>query len=126
MYSAQQARSLPPEGQAQHHRLGNSPGYAADRRGQRRLKPLIAGPKQIRQRVPAMRDPLRSPWTRLALMVIFLAPLTVGFCLESRWLTQAGFIVLFVFILGVYRLRNAAMAAPAGSAVRDCLPGNTE
>jgi hypothetical protein len=48
-----------------------------------------------------MTDPLRSPWTRLALMVIFLAPLTVGLCLESRWLTQAGFIVLFVFILGV-------------------------
>jgi hypothetical protein len=46
-----------------------------------------------------MPDPLRSPWTRLALMVIFLSPLTVGFCLESRWLTQAGFIVLFVFIL---------------------------
>jgi hypothetical protein len=34
-------------------------------------------------------------------MVIFLAPLTVGFCLESRWLTQAGYILLFVFILGV-------------------------
>jgi hypothetical protein len=34
-------------------------------------------------------------------MVIFFAPLSVGFCLESRWLTQAGFIVLFVFILGV-------------------------
>jgi hypothetical protein len=42
-----------------------------------------------------MPDPLRSPWTRLALMGIFLAPLALGFCLESRWLTQAGFIVLF-------------------------------
>jgi hypothetical protein len=48
-----------------------------------------------------MPDPLRSPWTRLALVAVFLAPLTVGFCLESRWLAQAGFIVLFVFILGV-------------------------
>ena len=48
-----------------------------------------------------MPDPLSSPRTRLALLGIFLAPLTVGFCLESRWLTQAGFIVLFVFILGV-------------------------
>jgi hypothetical protein len=47
-----------------------------------------------------MPDPLRSPWTRLALLGIFLAPLAVGFCLESRWLMQAGFIVLFVFMVG--------------------------
>ena len=31
---------------------------------------------------------------------IFLAPLAVGFCLECRWLIQAGFIVLLVIILG--------------------------
>src|SRR5438132_805440 len=49
---------------------------------------------------PAMTDPLRSPWTRLALVGIFLAPLAVGFCLECRWLIQAGFIVLLVIILG--------------------------
>jgi hypothetical protein len=48
-----------------------------------------------------MPDPLRSPWTRLSLAAIFLAPVAAGFCLESRWLIQAGFIVLFVFILGV-------------------------
>jgi hypothetical protein len=30
---------------------------------------------------------------------IFLAPLAVGFSLESRWLTQAGFLVLFAFML---------------------------
>jgi hypothetical protein len=47
-----------------------------------------------------MLDPLRSPWTRLALVDIFLAPLALGFCLGSRWLTQAGFIVLFAFMLG--------------------------
>jgi hypothetical protein len=46
-------------------------------------------------------DPLRSPWTRLALIAVFLAPLAVGFCRESRWLAQVGFIVLFVFIVGV-------------------------
>jgi hypothetical protein len=48
-----------------------------------------------------MPDPLRSPWTRLALVAVFLTPLAVGFGLESRWLTQAGFIVFFAFILGV-------------------------
>jgi hypothetical protein len=37
----------------------------------------------------------------VALLAIFLAPVAVGFWLESRWLTQAGFIVLFLFILGV-------------------------
>jgi hypothetical protein len=47
-----------------------------------------------------MPDPLRSPWTRLALVGIFLAPLALGLYLESRWLTQAGFIVLFAFMLG--------------------------
>jgi hypothetical protein len=47
-----------------------------------------------------MPDPLRSPWTRLALLGIFLAPLAVGLCLESRWLTQAGIVVLFAFLLG--------------------------
>jgi hypothetical protein len=47
-----------------------------------------------------MPDPLRSPWTRLSFAAIFLAPLVVGFCLESRWLTQAGFVVLFAFMLG--------------------------
>jgi len=47
-----------------------------------------------------MPNPLRSPWTRLALVGIFLTPLAVGICLESRWLTQAGFIVLFAFMLG--------------------------
>jgi hypothetical protein len=70
-----------------------------------------------------MPDPLRSAWTRLALLGIFLAPLAVGFLLESRWLTQAGFIGLFVFILGVTRhemrqpqrreeVREAACAVP--------------
>jgi hypothetical protein len=33
-------------------------------------------------------------------MGIFLAPLVVAFSLGSRWLTQAGFIVLFAFMLG--------------------------
>jgi hypothetical protein len=47
-----------------------------------------------------MADPLRSPWTRLTLLAIFLAPVAAGFALESRWLTQAGFIVLFAFMLG--------------------------
>jgi hypothetical protein len=48
-----------------------------------------------------MTDPLRSPWIRLALAAIFLSPVAAGFALESRWLTQLGFIVLFAFILGV-------------------------
>jgi hypothetical protein len=47
-----------------------------------------------------MPDPLSSPRTRLALLGIFVAPLALGLCLESRWLTQAGFIVLFAFMLG--------------------------
>jgi hypothetical protein len=47
-----------------------------------------------------MADPLRSPWTRLALGGIFLTPLALGLCLESRRLTQVGFIVLFAFMLG--------------------------
>ena len=46
-----------------------------------------------------MPDPLRSPWTRLALVGIFLALLALGLCLGSRWLTQAGFILLFAFML---------------------------
>jgi hypothetical protein len=55
-----------------------------------------------------MTDPLRSPWTRLALVAVFLTPVAAGFWLESRWLTQAGFIVLFAFILGVtgYEMRQ--------------------
>jgi hypothetical protein len=48
-----------------------------------------------------MPDPLRSPWTRLSLAAVFLAPVAAGFLLESRWLTQLGFILLFLFILGV-------------------------
>jgi hypothetical protein len=31
------------------------------------------------------------------MVVVFLTPLAVGFYLASRWLTQAGFIVLFAF-----------------------------
>jgi hypothetical protein len=48
-----------------------------------------------------MPDPLRSPWIRLSLAAVFLAPVAAAFGLESRWLTEAGFIVLFLFILGV-------------------------
>jgi hypothetical protein len=50
---------------------------------------------------PGIADPLRSPWVHVALAAIFLTPVAAGFALESRWLTQAGFIVLFMFILGV-------------------------
>jgi hypothetical protein len=50
-----------------------------------------------------MPDPLRSPWTGLALVAVFLTPLAVGFALESQWLTQVGFIVLGLFILGLYQ-----------------------
>jgi Na+-transporting methylmalonyl-CoA/oxaloacetate decarboxylase gamma subunit len=32
-------------------------------------------------------------------MGIFLSPLALGLYLESRWLTQAGFVILFMFIL---------------------------
>jgi hypothetical protein len=55
-----------------------------------------------------MPDPLRYPWTRLALMAVFLTPLAVEFLLESKWLIQAGFILLFVFILAVtgYEMRQ--------------------
>jgi hypothetical protein len=49
-----------------------------------------------------MPDPLRSPWTRLSYVAVFLAPVALGFCLESRWLTQLGFIVLALFILGLW------------------------
>jgi hypothetical protein len=35
------------------------------------------------------------------LLVVFLTPITVGFALDSRWLSQAGFIVLFAFMLGL-------------------------
>jgi hypothetical protein len=55
-----------------------------------------------------MPDPLRSPWTRLALAAVFLAPVAMGFALESRWLTQAGFIVPFAFMLGCVGMRCSA------------------
>ena len=60
---------------------------------------------RLRQRNPALctrpvrTDQVSSPWTRFARVGIFLAPEGVGFCLESRWLTQAGFMVLFAFLL---------------------------
>jgi hypothetical protein len=49
-----------------------------------------------------MTDPLRSPWTRLSYVAVFLAPVALGFWLESRWLIQLGFIVLALFILGLW------------------------
>jgi hypothetical protein len=47
-----------------------------------------------------MPDPLRSPWTRLALLGIFLALVALGQCLGRGWVTRAGFAVLFAFMLG--------------------------
>src|SRR5262249_25525849 len=60
-------------------------------------------PRKKIPRVPAMRaDRCRSFRTWLALMAVFMAPLALGFCLESRWLSQAGFIVLALFILALW------------------------
>jgi hypothetical protein len=48
-----------------------------------------------------MPDPLRSPWTRLSYVLVFLSPLVLGFCLESRWVT-------------------ASTCLPTGRAATDC------
>ena len=48
-----------------------------------------------------MTDPLRHWPTLLVLVALFTAPLAAGFWLEVGWLTQLGFIVLFVFILAL-------------------------
>jgi hypothetical protein len=47
-------------------------------------------------------DPLRHLPTLLVLLAIFTAPLALGFWLEIGWLTQLGFIWLFVFILALF------------------------
>jgi hypothetical protein len=49
-----------------------------------------------------MRNPLRSVPIRLALTALFLAPLGAGLLLELRWLTHAGFLPAFLFILAIY------------------------
>jgi hypothetical protein len=49
-----------------------------------------------------MPDPLRSPWTRLSYVAVFMTPLALGFCFGSRWLSHIGFIVLALFILGLW------------------------
>jgi hypothetical protein len=46
-----------------------------------------------------------SPWLAFrAALAVCLAPVAIGMILEVFWLTQVGFIVLFVFIMACYGL----------------------
>jgi hypothetical protein len=49
-----------------------------------------------------MPHPLRCVPTRLALTALSLAPLGAGLLLELPWLTHAGFLLAFLFILATY------------------------
>jgi hypothetical protein len=49
-----------------------------------------------------MPDPLGSRWIRLSYVAVFLTPLALSFCFESRWLSHVGFIVLGVSILALW------------------------
>jgi hypothetical protein len=49
-----------------------------------------------------MPYPLRSAPVRLGLTVLALAPLCAGWWREVDWLTHAGFLLVFLFILATY------------------------
>jgi hypothetical protein len=53
-----------------------------------------------------MPDPLRSHWIRLAVLVVALAPISVGLLLEASWLVQIGAWWLFAFLLGLIGLES--------------------
>jgi len=57
---------------------------------------------QIRQRVPAMPDPLHSRKVWFALLAVCLAPLCIGQWLGWFWPNQFGLIVLFLFLMTGY------------------------